>query len=122
MYSFEIIPFHDRPESYSVRAASHEYRLLDRNDREILAFHWHPEGLSNVVDPHLHLSSRLNSIEMGRGQEPLPLANMHIPTGFVTLEDVVRLLIAEFGIRPRHNDWDAVLRENRTMALAEQMR
>lgn len=99
---------------------SYEYRILDRDDREVLAFHWHPAGLSNVTDPHLHLSSRLNPIEMGRDQEPLPLADMHIPTGFVTLEDVVRLLISEFGIRPRHAKFDAVLRENRALALAEQ--
>jgi hypothetical protein len=28
------------------------------------------------------------------------LARMHIPTGFVPLEDVVRMLINEFGVRP----------------------
>ena len=99
---------------------SYEQRILDRDDREILAFHWHPIGLSNVIDPHLHLSSRLNLIEMGRDQEPLPLGDMHILTGFVTLEDVVRLLISEFGIRPRYANWDAILRENRVSALAEQ--
>jgi hypothetical protein len=106
--------------SYAISVVSYEYRLLDHDEREILAFHWHPVGLSAVVDPHLHLSSRLNPIEMGRNQEPLPLGDMHILTGFVTLEDVVRLLISEFGIRPRHADWDAILRENRTLALAEQ--
>ncbi len=94
--------------------------MLDREDREILAFHWHPIGLSDVTDPHIHLSSKLNPIDMGRDQDPLPLAGMHIPTGFVTLEDVVRLLITEFGITPRRDDWDALLRDNRTIALTEQ--
>lgn len=103
-----------------MKTVSYEYRLLDREEREILAFHWHPVGLSHVTDPHLHLSSRLNPIDMGRNQDPLPLAGIHIPTGFVTLEDLVRLLIAEVGICPRRPDWDAVLRENRTLAHAEQ--
>ena len=109
-------------EAIDVTIASYLYRILNRDEREILAFHWHPVGLSDVIDPHLHLSSRLNPIEMGRNQEPLPLADMHIPTGFVTLEDVVRLLITEFGITPRRDDWDDLLRQNRTIALAEQAR
>jgi len=102
-----------------VRTASYLYRLLSSEEHEILAFHWHPTGLSNVTDPHLHLSSRLNPIEMGRNQDPLDLADMHIPTGFVTLEDVVQLLISEFDIRPRRADWDMLLRANRTVAVAE---
>jgi hypothetical protein len=109
-------------DDYDITIASYLYRILDREEREILAFHWHPTGLSNVTDPHLHLSSRLNPIDMGRNQEPLPLVGMHIPTGFVTLEDVVRLLTIEFGITPHRDDWDALLRENRSIALAEQGR
>ncbi len=99
---------------------SYEYQVLDREEREILAFHWHPVGLSDVTDPHLHLTSRLNPIDMGRDQDPLPLADMHIPTGFITLEDVVRLLITEFDIRPRCTDWDDLLRENRLAAQMDQ--
>ena len=101
----------DPSETYVTSVVSYTYRLLDLDEHEILAFHWHPVGLSDVVDPHLHLSSRLNPIEMGRNQEPLPLVGVHIPTGFVTLEDVVRLLITEFGITPRRDDWDNLLRE-----------
>lgn len=39
----------------------------------------------------------------------ITLADMHIPTGFVTLADIVRLLIAEFGVEPRRSDWQRVL-------------
>jgi hypothetical protein len=120
--SFEIVQEADPRNAYDSRLVSYEYRLLGEDRYEILAFHWHPVGLSDFIDPHLHLSSRLNPIDMGRNQDPLPLAGMHIPTGFVTLEDVVRLLITEFGITPRRDDWDDLLRENRTIALADQGR
>jgi hypothetical protein len=119
-FSLNVVQPVDPRTNQAVNLVSYEQRILDRDDREILAFHWHPSGLSDITDPHMHLSSRLNPIEMGRNQEPLPLADMHIPTGFVTLEDVVRLLISEFGIRPRHTGWDAILRANRALALAEQ--
>ena len=120
MSAFAIDQHGERHPSQTVRIVSYEYRLLDPDQREIIAFHWHPTGLSNVTDPHLHLSSQLKPIEMGRSQEPLALADMHIPTGFVTLEDVVRLLITEFGISPRRDDWDRLLRDNRVIALAAQ--
>lgn len=100
---------------------SYESRLLDREEREILAFHWHPVGLSHVTDPHLHLASRLIPLDMGRDQDPLALAGIHIPTGFVTLEDVVRLLITEIGIRPRRTDWGDLLRENRLAVQMDQI-
>lgn len=116
--SITVVISRDVSSGYRVEIVSYEYQVLDREEREILAFHWHPVGLSNVTDPHLHLSSRLNPLDMGRNQDPLDLAGMHMPTGFVALEDVVRLLITEFGIIPRRTDWDNVLRENR---LAVQM-
>jgi hypothetical protein len=35
---------------------------------------------------------------------------MHLPTGPVSLADVVRLLIMEFDVAPRRPDWQAILR------------
>jgi hypothetical protein len=109
-------------EPHSIRLLAYKYYLSDTDEREILAYHWHPSGESRVVDPHMHLSNRLNPIEMGRNQDPLRLADLHLLTGFVTLEDVVRLLIEEFGVRPRLAEWDALLRANRATAHAEQLR
>jgi hypothetical protein len=54
-------------------------------------------------------------IDVGEGVDPVALAEMHLPTGFVTFEEIVRLLIAEFGIESRRADWEAILRENQTL-------
>lgn len=40
---------------WDAETAAYEYRLSDQDDREILAYHWHPEGQSHVETPHLHL-------------------------------------------------------------------
>ncbi len=37
------------------------------------------------------------------------LSNLHIPTGHVTISDIVRFLIAEVGVEPRRSDWMNVL-------------
>ena len=95
-----------------VRAASYRYRLLDANEREILAYHWHPIGVSPITYPHLHLSGRLAPLDLGPREDPVRLGGMHLPTGGpVTLADVVRLLITEFGVIPRRADWEQILAE-----------
>lgn len=108
--NLECLTTGDTPRGpFDVQLVSYRYRILDPDEGELLAFHWHPVGRSNVTFPHLHLTSRVRPIALGRGQEPVALAEMHIPTGPVRFAQVVRLLIAEFGVAPRRKDWDAVL-------------
>jgi hypothetical protein len=83
--------------------------VLDPSGRELIAWHWHPTGHSDVTHRRLHLSSRIAPIELGGGLDPLPLADLHIPTGHVDLADVAPFLIAEVGIRPRKRRWEATL-------------
>ncbi len=89
-----------------VRIAGYQYALYDVDSREILAYHWHPEGSSHVTAPHLHLGS---GAEVGRRD----LAGAHLPTGHVALEDVLRLAIADLGVRPLRHDWSEVLDRTR---------
>ncbi len=106
----EIVP--RQRDSHEVRTPSYWYRLLDRQEHELLAYHWHPEGVSPITFPHLHLSSQVRPIAIGPGADPVALAEMHLPTGQVTLADIVRLLITEFAVQPRRDDWETVLQEN----------
>ena len=94
-----------------VRILAYYYQILDVQEREILAYHWHPAGASSVTHPHLHLSNRIPALDLGHNVPPVSLAEMHLPTGHVTFADVVRLLITEFGVEPRRDDWEATLRE-----------
>jgi hypothetical protein len=97
---------------YIVHPAAYSYRILDRDRNEILAYHWHPSGASRVAHPHLHLSNRVSPIDVGRGQEPLALADLHIATGPIDFATIVRMLIEEFDVQPLREDWRDVLREN----------
>lgn len=110
-YVVELVD--DRSGGYDIRTTSYAYQVLDHEDREILAYHLHPAGVSPITFPHLHLCGRLTPLDLGPGVEPAALGDMHLPTGVVTLADVVRLLIDEFDITPRRADWDAVLRSDR---------
>jgi hypothetical protein len=99
--------------NYHLQTVSYIYALLDRDGNEVLAYHWHPVGSSHVVHPHLHLSDHVNPIPMGRAQDPLPLADVHIASGFVELADIVPMLIEELDVQPLREDWRDILVANR---------
>ncbi len=69
-------------------------------------YHWHTEGRGHVSNPHRHLGPA--------GQvRHRPLANAHLPTGDVALQDVLRLAIEEFEAQPLKPDWAEILRRTR---------
>jgi len=94
--------------SWSVRSTAYFCDLVDRDQREILAYHWHP-ATDGPSFPQFHLTGRLPAIGVGPGVTPVALGDMHLPTGHVSFASVVRLLIEEFGIAPRRSDWQAIL-------------
>jgi hypothetical protein len=87
---------------WEAETAAYDYRLSDQDDREIVAYHWHPEGQSHVRTPHLHLGP---GAEIGR----TALLRAHLPTGPVPIQDVLRLTIEGFNVEPARRDWDRVL-------------
>lgn len=98
-----------RPDQrWRARSVGYAYDVLDRDGREILTYHWHPE----VAEPdfaHLHLSGRMASLDLGAGDEPVALGDMHLPTDHVTFAAIARLLIVEFGVESQRPDWESVL-------------
>lgn len=84
---------------WQVQRAAYFYAVGRQDTGELLAFHWHPRGKSPIATPHLHV--RVN-IQIGERW----LGKVHLPTGFVTIEDVVRLAIHELGATPLREDWE----------------
>ena len=56
---------------------------------------------------HLHLP-----VSMECGTTRVNLSRVHIPTGWVPLEEVIRFLIEELGVKAKTRDWDSVLRKS----------
>ncbi len=92
--------------------AGYLYHLLDRSGREHLSFHWHPSGArSRITFPHLHVSAALRNSTPGGELDVLPLDKIHIPTGHLTLANIVRLLVVELDVTPRVQGWQERLDE-----------
>jgi hypothetical protein len=82
--------------------------LLDRNQRELLVYHWHPESEGRYY-PHLHVSASLNAQVDALTRREIDLDKLHIVTGPVSLQGFIRMLVTEFQIRPLRADWQARL-------------
>lgn len=80
--------------------------VLDRNGREVLAWHWQP-GLefAGPDHPHLHVSAAVGFPNALGESAKVDLDKLHLPTGPVSLADVVRMLVEEFGVQPLMADW-----------------
>jgi hypothetical protein len=90
---------------WRVKTAGYSYIIHGAEGRELYAFQWQPHGPSPVTTPHLHLGSGL-----GTGNPQLP--KKHIPTGRISLEEVIRMAIRELGVEPLRDDWEEVLAES----------
>ena len=82
--------------------ASYRYRIMNADRREILSYHWHPEGQSPITFHHLHIG---NGAMAGREE----LQTAHLPTGYVSVGDIIAMLIRDFGVAPRRPDWESLL-------------
>ncbi|MDP9473705.1 MAG: hypothetical protein M3Q71_24095 [Chloroflexota bacterium] len=91
---------------WRVTTTEYEYRLLDHDERELLVFHWQPGPTFAGPDyPHLHVSASLSARLSTYDEQDIDLDKLHIPTSRIALEAVVRMLVSEFGIKARHDDW-----------------
>ena len=97
-----IIEESEQDSSWRVVVGSYSYEVHDADGSEVLLYHWHPRGNSPVVIPHLHL-------EQGTGVIREVVRDAHLPTGEVSLNAVLRVLIEEMGVNPRRPDWDSIL-------------
>jgi hypothetical protein len=104
---YELIKTDD-PElgPWKVRTDGYWYHVVSDAKDEVLLFHWHPDRNSTEQAPHLHLgTSQLT-------REAVVTRRTHVPTGRVSLESVIRLLITDFGVVPLRSDWDQLLDAN----------
>lgn len=97
-----------RARQTAIHVVSYVYTLMTRDRIELVSFQWHPHGVAEIEFPHVHIGPAL--IRHDSVVRPGEAHKIHLPTGEVSLADVVRLAITEFGVVPRRDDWEEVLR------------
>lgn len=95
-HQFRVVQDDDGP-GWHVSTAGYEYYLQDDDGHELIGWHWHPE--SRITYPHLHVPA-------GHVHR-----KMHVPTGRVSIEAVIRLLINDLGVPTLRADHEKILDE-----------
>ena len=91
---------------WRVTTAGYKYTIEAEDGDEILGYHWHPRSLSPNKEPHLHLGT---GARIGRSE--LETTKAHLPTGRVSMEDFLQLLIEVFKAHPHKTGWKSVLQK-----------
>ena len=78
---------------FKVKTTWYRYSILNHRKREMLSYQWHP-GIG-IDFPHLHVHS---------------LEKCHLPTGRISIEEFVRLLVDAFDVKPKKGrEWKTIL-------------
>lgn len=88
---------------WTVSSVEYVYEVADERDDPIAAWHWHPASAlpgDAAHWPHLHAYG---------ARDTLTLHKLHLPTGRVAIEAIVRFLIADLDVAPRRADWSTLL-------------
>lgn len=93
--NYEIINVPDEPGEYKINTMAYSYAIRDRHEKELLRYDWHPH-IEQIRYPHIHI-------------EDSTLRKHHLPTSRIALEQVLRLLIVQFNVRHKRQDWSAML-------------
>jgi len=100
---FVLDETHRVPPISAIRLSGYSFQIIDGFKTELLVYHWHPNGLSRVRTPHIHVGSSI-----GRN-DVIAISDLHLPPGIVSLAAIVRFLIVEIGVEPNRPDWDRML-------------
>lgn len=106
---------------WSARTTAYTAHLYSRDGRELIAYHWNAVGDGRVKTPHLHVGRFFVHAGLPGPFRALVnrLGKAHLPTGYVTLAEILRVTITDLGVEPLRDDWAEVLdRCERVMRVA----
>jgi hypothetical protein len=86
--------------AFRVQTTGYNYRVLTGAGEEILGYHWHPIGESDVKHLHLHIWSDVKGLD---------LRDAHFPTPRVSLKRMLLQAVEELGVETEQPDWERIL-------------
>jgi hypothetical protein len=91
------------------RTLAYAYRIAEGPelaDRWMVRWEYNSRERLDALHPR-HRCHLPGSVQVGRRE--MRLDKLHIPTGWVTVEEVIRFLIHELKVKPLSKDWDTRL-------------
>ncbi len=104
----------DDPGGYRLRTRQYWYRLQHDPDRGAkAAIRWEYDTTTPSDRYARHHAQMAAALALGDGE--LDLNKAHLPTGWVTVEEVIRFLVVDLGLNPPCGDaWPEVITDSET--------
>jgi len=96
-------------DDHRLRTIRYRYTLRPEGDSEP-RLRWEYVREFSEGNPCRHHMQGPIAVPFGRHE--LNLNDLHLPTGYTTIEDVVRFCIADLGVHPLSPEWHEVLEES----------
>jgi len=101
----------DGKRRYQLRTVGYRYALLARGAKEPFV-RWeyaktHPLSGQTWCRHHIQ-----GPIDINIGPATVSLEDFHVPTGFVTIEEIVQFCLSELEVTPLSTDWYRILQES----------
>lgn len=90
---------------------------LGHNQGSEPVFRWEsssPDLADRALWNRFHVQGAV-AVSLSTRRPPVSLNDLHLPTGAIPIEDVIRFCIVDLGVTPLSDDWDARLRESRRL-------
>jgi hypothetical protein len=102
----------DDPGGYRLKTRQYWYRIqLDESLQSQAVMRWEYDA-TTAVNHHARHHAQL-STAVPLGDATLDLNKAHLPTGWVTIEEIIRFLIVDLGMSPPCGDnWPNIVRES----------
>lgn len=100
---------HQTDGTWKLRTMTYAYHILEgreQDSRWLVRWEYTSRDQREMKHPrhHVHLPVLLETPDGN-----LDLDALHLSTGWVTIEEIIRFLIVEVGVKPKSTDWNADL-------------
>lgn len=102
-----------KAKEYRLQTLAYAYRVgfgPRRNDEWFVRWEYNSrEHIPDALHPrhHCHISATATC-----GGKEFSLEKLHIASGWVTIEEIIRFVIHELRVKPKSRDWDARLQDS----------
>ncbi len=93
-----------------LRTVSYKYALYpERGEEPVIRWEYVREPRPGDLSCRHHVQG---PIPLRLNDHTISLNEIHLPTGYVTFEEILRFCIVDLGVSPLNAEWDRILRES----------
>lgn len=98
--------------AYRPRTIRYAYRIAESQNFDgpcLIRWEYNARAVLESKHPrhHVQIAARLRC-----STTEFDLEELHLPTGWITVEEVIRFLIADLNVKPKSTNWDEILQES----------